>query len=486
MKKRNFLHFAECLVLIPLFVFLALFMRLETDLFFYFTAGFTALAGAMLIVYFYIAGDSEKPHPCGLLPIDLSDLFFFHLLIQLGMSTVFLILRNLSGEFSPWTALACYLGLLAVTVLVALLHLPEDAPPPAPTNERDEVSEKQLRYYTHYLEKLCKKCEYQPLVDVMHQLSDLLSRLDPAYSVQLQALEDDISAKCVKIENAQLTGDHSRFPLLTRELEATVAHIHKRIDDYRFTLTDEGFYHEDDEIAMEQIDRLLDKLGLDYEEDLPNAKEPFWDEFFCQKALQFASPQYRTLLEGYNAQIVRRLHDEEQARQARLNHRLRYFRRGSDILALGLMTACVALPLLWHVQIRPQGFTVVEDAVGRLEIVDYNPFYGDEVVIPAKIGKKPVIAVGEDALKGMGLISLTLEEGVQRLDYQSIRDNEELISLQLPKSLNYIGNYATYKLSALTEIHYAGTQEEWLAIKIENLGNDPLTKAKIICAEEAE
>lgn len=480
MNKRNLLHFIECLLLIPLFLFLAFFMRLENDLFFTFTWLFTVLAAVALVVYLYIVADSEKLHPCGLLPIDLSDLLFLYLLLQVGCSVVLLIIRNLSG-FSAWTALGIYLFLLVVTALLALLPAPADPPAPAPTDERDDVSAKKLLYYANYLKRLCRKCEYAPLNTVMTDISALLVRLDPAFSVQLQTLEDDLSSKSVKVENALLTGDHTKLPLLTRELEATLDYMHKRVDDYRYTLTDEGFYHENDEIAMAQIDRLLDKLGLEYEEDLPTAAASFENEFFYQKAMQFASAEYRALLESYNEQIVQRLADEEQARGDRRNHRMRHLHRGCHLCSLLLMASCIALPIIWHLSVRPQGFAyAAEEGTDCVIITGYNPFYGDDVTVPATLNGRKVIAVGQDALRDGTLTSLRLEEGVERLDFESVRDNPYLTTMYLPKSLKEVGNYATKNLPALT-VYYAGTEEDWANINIKQTGsaNDRLVKATI-------
>ena len=480
MKKRNLLHFIECLLLFPLFLFLAFFMRLENDLFFTLAWGFPALAVIMQIVYLYVVADSEKAHPCGLIPIDVSDLLFLYLLLQTGCSVAFLTVRNVSG-FSVWTALTVYLLLLIVTVLLMVIPAPAEPPVPAPTNERDDVSEKKLSYYANYLKRLCRKCEYAPLNEIMIAISALLVRLDTAFSVQLQTLEDDISSKCVKVENALLTGDHTKLPLLTRELEATLDYMQKRVDDYRYLLTDEGFCQENDEIAMAQIDHVLDKLGLEYEEDLPTVDAPFINEFFYQKAILFASEDYRNLLESYNAQIVQRLADEQTAREVRRDHRMRHLRRASHAISVLLMACCIALPAIWHLSVRPQGFSyTLEEDTGSVIITGYNPFYGDDLTIPATLNDKKVIAVGKDSLKGGTLTSLTLEEGVERLEYQSIRDNESLTTLTLPKSLIEVGNYATYNLPALT-VYYAGTEEDWAKINIKQTGNanDRLVNATI-------
>lgn len=478
MKKRNLYHFLECIVLSPLLIFLTFFLKLRSDLFITFTLIFTAIAAIAQIVYLYIVGDSEKEHLCGLFPIDVSDLLFLYYLLQNAVSIVFLVIHNLS-DFSAWTAFGVYLILLLLTALI--LFFPElKEPEPAPDNELDEVSDKRLRYYASYLTKLCRKCQYAPLSEVMTQIADLLPRIDPSFSVQLQVLENDLSSKCVKVENALLTGDHAKLPVLTRELEASLAYIQKRVNAYHYILTDEGFCPTDDDIANAQIDSLLDKLGLEYEEDLPTLAAPFENEFFYKKALLFAGDEYKTLLAGYNQQIIDRINAETAAKAERRNHGLRHLRRLSHIAALGLIAAVIALPLYWHFILQPHGLLTTQDEQGNLTVTGYNPFYGNELVIPAEINGKKVIAVGKDSLKIGTLTSLTLEEGIERLEYQSIRDNTALTYLSLPSTLKEIGNFSFYKLNSLQTVHFAGSKEEWDAIKVGTNGNSSLEKAEIL------
>ena len=477
MKKRNFYHFIECLILSPVFFFLLFMLRMKSDLFFIFTATFSAIAVIAQIVYLYIVGDSEKEHLCNLLPVDKSDILFFHYLLQMGLATLFTVLHNL-GDFDAWTAFGIYLALLLVSAL--LIFFPElKEPVPTPSNEVDEVSDKRLHYYANYLTKLCRKCQYAPLNERMTEIAELLPRIDPAYSVQLQVLDNDLSAKCVKIENALLTGDHSRLPILTRELEASIAYIQKRLGSYHYVLTDEGFCKTDDEIANAQIDHLLDKLGLEYEEDLPNLEAPFVNEFFYHKALLFATDEYKALLQGYNQQIIDRIEAEKIAKAARRDHSLRFFRGFSHVLSCILIVATVTVPLVWHFVLQPHGLLTETDEQGNLIVVGYNLFYGEELTIPAEIGGKKVIAVGRDGLNGIGITSLTVEEGVERLEYQAICNNTELTYLSLPSTLKEIGNFTFYKLDALGTIHYAGSAEDWKAIEKGVNGNNPLEKVQM-------
>lgn len=481
MKKRNFYHFIECLVLTPLFFFFAFFFRMQNHLFFILTAIFTALAAVSEIVYLYIVGDSEKEHIGHLIPLDASDVIFGYYIAQVGLGIFFTVLHTLNG-FSPWTAMAIYILLLLLAL--TLLFFPELKDPiPAPDNEIDEISDKRLQYYANYLTKLCRKCQYVPLTEMMTKLAELLPRIDLQYSVQLQTLDNDLSSKCVKIENALLTGDHSKLPVLTRELEASLAYIEKRLAAYHYILTDEGFCKTDDEIANSQIDHLLDKLGLEYEDDLPTLQKPFTDEFFYQKALLFASEEYKALLEGYNQKILDRIAADKVAKAKRRDHRMRHFRKFSQIASVVLMVATVLFPLYWHLFLQPHGITTTEDESGNLIVTGYNQFYGDELTIPAEIKDKKVIAVGRNALNGYSITSLTLEEGIERLEYQAICENSSLTYLSLPSTLKEIGHYAFYDLTSLHSIYFGGTQAEWKAITIGNNGNKPLQNAQIVFAE---
>ena len=355
------------------------------------------------------------------------------------------IIYSLLSDLSPWTAFGVYLILLLLTAL--LLFFPElKEPDPTPDNEIDEVSDKRLQYYANYLTKLCRKCQYAPLTAIMTDVASILPRIDPAYSVQLQILDNDLSAKCVKIENALLTGDHARLPILVREMEATLSYIQKRLDRCHYILTDEGFCKTDDEIANAQIDLLLDKFGLEYEDDLPTLEAPFADEFFYKKALLFATDEYKALLWGYNQQIIDRIEAEKIARAERRNHNLRFFRGFSHALAALLMTALVVTPLVWHFILQPGGLLTEADPYGNLIVTGYNTFYGDDLTIPGKIKGKKVIAVGKDALNGIGLTALTVEEGIEKLDYQAICNNTSLSYLSLPASLKEIGHFTFYNL----------------------------------------
>ena len=135
--------------------------------------------------------------------------------------------------------------------------------------------------------------------------------------------------------------------------------------------------------------------------------------------------------------------------------------------------------------------TVYTDAEKNVETLCYDDFgaLGDGVTddyvaidrthVKANENGKKVIAVGENALKSSDLTSLTLEEGVERLDYQSVRDSISLTEIHLPKSLKLIGNYAVHETDSLRVIYYAGTEEDWKKIEIGVNGNKPLKSVTI-------
>ena len=185
------------------------------------------------------------------------------------------------------------------------------------------------------------------------------------------------------------------------------------------------------------------------------------------------------MLAGYNQQIIDRIEAEKIARTERRDHNLRFFRGFSHVLSCILIAATVTIPLVWHFVLQPHGLLTETDEQGNLIIVGYNLFYGEDLTIPAEIDGKKVIAVGRDGLNGIGITSLTVEEGVERLEYQAICNNTELYYLSLPSTLKEIGNFTFYKLDALGTIHYAGSAEDWKAIEKGVNGNNPLEKVQM-------
>ncbi len=477
-KNQNLFYLLESLILSGVLGLFLWFMRKDSDLFFFLTAVFSAIALLFLLIILYIDGDHAVRGICKLFPIARSDLVFGGLLCQFAFAAGFGAFHNLHSINLALPAVL-YTLIPIVELIIILAPAPKDTPPPIPSNEGGEIGQKSLDYYAALLRNAIQKCEFESLNHTMEKTADLLARLDPIYSVQLQALENDISNKCVKIENALLTHNHTQLLLLERELTACIELIEKRCESYKYCLKDEGFYHTDDEIAMSQIDLLLDKLGLEYEEDLPTLDAPFDNEFFYQKALRFASDEYAALLASYNRQIVKKLEQQAQSRIARREKRLRRMQLTEQAVTFLIVAAMAGLMLFWHTTLQPDGLILSDNGDGTLSLVGYNSFYGDELSVPSSVKGKPITTIGKEALMGSDIQKLILAEGIEVIDYQSLKYCDKLETIVLPQSLTTIGNYVFKYDEALLHIYYRGSEEEWYEVQVGNLGNEAFTAINI-------
>ena len=76
------------------------------------------------------------------------------------------------------------------------------------------------------------------------------------------------------------------------------------------------------------------------------------------------------------------------------------------------------------------------------------------------------------------LKTINIPEGVTELLADTFNACSELDEITLPASLTHIGEDAFQNVWSMEAIHFAGSQEQWAAIKVDN-GNSPLQKAKI-------
>lgn len=479
MKKNiNLFHLLEEFALYALLLFFLLFMKKGEDSFFAITFGFSTFAFLFLMLMIYIDGDKSDRGMCKLLPIARSDLAFYAMLIQYALAVGFTVWHNLGSVNIPSLAVI-YALFPIIELLIVFMPAPKEAPPPAPANEGGEIKQKSLDYYVTVLRTLVKKCEFESLSLQMEKLADLLCRIDPEFSVQLHALEDDISHKCVKIENALLTQNTAQQALLERELSATVELIEKRVAGYKYCLKDEGFYRTDDELAMQQIDLLLDKFSLEYEEDLPTLDTPFENEFFYRKALRFASEEYASLLASYNRQIVEKIEKKAAEKADRKQKNESALQKVGHAACLLIFAAIAGLLLYWHFVFQPSGFILSENDDGTFSVAGYNSFYGHELTVPEKIGDKQITSIGREALMGSSITKLTLSEGIKTIEYQAIKNCKSLEALILPESLTTIGHYAFAHDESLTEVYYRGSEEAWQKVEIGINGNDVFESVEV-------
>ena len=97
----------------------------------------------------------------------------------------------------------------------------------------------------------------------------------------------------------------------------------------------------------------------------------------------------------------------------------------------------------------------------------------ESIVLP-----EGVTSIEEGAFWGKPLESITLPEGVTRVGIAAFMYCEYLKSIMLPKSLTSIDTEAFYNCNNLTDVYYAGSEEEWNSIVIGS-DNDSLSQATI-------
>ena len=77
-----------------------------------------------------------------------------------------------------------------------------------------------------------------------------------------------------------------------------------------------------------------------------------------------------------------------------------------------------------------------------------------------------VTAIGSEAFaKCTSLASVSIPEGVTKIGYKAFYGCTSLTSVAIPASVTKIGEEAFNGCTALKEIHYAGTKDEWKAVK---------------------
>ncbi len=96
-----------------------------------------------------------------------------------------------------------------------------------------------------------------------------------------------------------------------------------------------------------------------------------------------------------------------------------------------------------------------------------------EVLIPDSVTKINDAAF----LFCSGLTEVILPNHLQRLNYMAFAGCDGLARLSVPLALTHVKPYVFLGCTSLTDIHYAGTAEQWNAVQKEE-GNDPLLTAE--------
>ena len=95
----------------------------------------------------------------------------------------------------------------------------------------------------------------------------------------------------------------------------------------------------------------------------------------------------------------------------------------------------------------------------------------EELEIPESVTR-----IGEQAFAFADLKKIALPQNVEKIGLKAFYYCNQLTKIYIPAKVTYIDLSAFENCSALTDIYYSGTKEQWEKIKIEETGNEVLTK----------
>lgn len=422
----------------------------------------------VMLIFFVPDGKVEKRNR--LLRISVSDsACVFHVATYI-ISLIFLLLLRFGLASMP-IMIAVYLILLVCEALT--IFLPGQRGAYTVSNRTEKSSdENALDGFIVYLGELSSKCESPAMRDALNGLTAKLKTIDPSLSHGMQALETELSAKCVSIEDAISKNDGTKITVLTRELQDTAERLESKISAAIITLKGDDFSRRDDEIAEGLIDEILDAYEIDDECDIVNIGTELFDDLRFIKAKRFAENSYRETLEGYENEIIARAQKRDESEKKKNKKFEKIFSRS---IYAGYALSAIAIAVCFFITAfitRPGGFSFAENEDGTLTLIGYNPLYGESVVIPSSVNGKAVTSISTNAIRGDGrIVEIIIPEGVKRIEYEALRSLPSLTVISLPDSIEYIGNYAFYKDDSLV-IYYAGSKDDFEKIEIGANGND--------------
>lgn len=417
-----------------------------------------------------------------LLDLPMSDALCLAYLLNYALSLLFLILLT-NGKIGFVPVLVVYILMTLLHLLILLAPSLRHDPIPDPIKE-EEVDPHMLEQYGSYLTGLSEKTESPALKTVLLELVSRLDQIDPTLSGEMDILETELSAKCVSLENAIIGHNSTKITLLTREFKELNDRIDSKLSAALYALKGESFSRQSNEIAEGLIDEILDDLGLENEEDIIGHSKPLDCDLRFVKAVRFADPAYKEVLEGYNRTIRQRLEKEVSDAKA-ASRRLHLKIRKSILICYGvLLVLLMTAGLIRAFVTQPGGYYYKNNKNGTLTILGYNPQYGDKVEIPAEIGGKKVVEIGKNAFfMNTSVTEVTVPNGVTTISIQAFRGMSNLESLYLPKSLESISGYV-FKDDFRVNVYFEGDREAWETIFRIQTGNTDLKNDRIHCADD--
>lgn len=441
--------------------------------------------GISVLVQFgciFFTPESKTEKRSILLDLPMSDALCLAYLLDYALSLLFVVLLS-HGKIGIGAVTTVYIIIVLLHLLILIAPSPRHEKIPEPVRE-EEVDPHALEQYSSYLTKLADKSESPALKETLLELSTRLDQIDPTLSGEIDLLETELGAKCVSLENAIIGHQSTKITLMTREFKDLTARIDGKLSAALYALKGESFSQTNNDIAEGLMDEILDELGLENEEDIVGQNKPLDCDLRFVKAVRFADPTYKEVLEGYNRTVRQRLekelHDAEAFRR-RLHQRIRM----AILMSYGVLLALLLTTGLVRAFVtQPGGFYYKNNGDGTLTILGYNPQYGEIVEIPAEIGGKKVVEIGKNAfLQVTTVTEITVPDGVTTISLQAFRGMTHLQTLYLPKSLETIGGYV-FKDDWRVNVYYDGDRETWETVFHIKTGNTDLNDENVHCTDD--
>ncbi|MGM9680803.1 MAG: leucine-rich repeat domain-containing protein [Eubacteriales bacterium] len=449
---------------------------------------YSSLPTALLIVYtiliglgisvlfqfgcFFFTPDNKPEKRSILLDLPMSDALGLAYLPNYALSLLFLVLMT-NGKIGFGVILTVYILMILLHLLIVLAPPPKHEKIPDPVKE-EKIDPHALEQYSSYLTGLAEKSESPALNTALQELTSRLDQIDPTLSVEIDLLETELSAKCVTLENTIIGHQSSKIPILTREFKDLTSRIDDKLSAALYARKGESFSQTNNEIAEGLMDEILDDLNLENEEDIVGHNKPLDCDLRFVKAVRFADPDYKEVLEGYNRTIRQRLEKQISDAQA-AGARLRTKVQQGILIGYGVVLALLLTAGLVRAFVtQPGGFYYKENENGTLTILGYNTQYGDKVEIPSEIRGKTVVEIGKNAfLQATSITEITVPDTVTAISMQAFRGMTHLESLYLPGSLESISGYV-FKGDSRVHVYFDGDREKWDAVFNIKTGNSDL------------
>ncbi len=436
--------------------------------------GVTSATYVYLFVSLSLLEEKNPNRMATILSVPTITSVVIHFYVQVFISIAFHVVSEFIQDMSMFPPIA--ISICSIIAMCFVDYYSDESTRIGIIEESDVPDERYFSTCILYIEHVCETAGYDALTEAMNRLKALVKRIDiPNSDVNsLQSISLDISAKCIAVEDAINRKDASKVLVISREVLSLCDKIEKRASIAIICFKEEEFYQKNNEIAMAQIDLILDQLEVDDEEDIVKAEFSLRDDARFKKALIFADEDYTKILNEYAEEVDEKLKKQKSGAAQKAKRIEKRFSAMTwaglpAVLVCGVLIFCV-----WYFGIQPKGLSyTVNDDKTTVTITGYNPFCGSEVVIPEKIHGKTVTVIGAKSFKDCGDITVvSIPKTVTLIMHSSFKYCTSLNTLYLPKALTQIQAYSFDECPALSQVYFEGSEKEWEDLTIIKYGND--------------